>query len=257
MTTIEQIEYSKEDDAVYKLALEPFGGVSLNMCHLQKGEELSNNENFSSYRVKGDIPMTGIVYINSHPTEKEISNLSQPYEPHYVKETLEEYLQKVEDIESINTNWIQKIVGGEAEQSKVLDRNDRFLIVRDWKFDVEHDDDGIATYKKEDIHLLGIPVERISSIRDIKPEHIPMLDEMKDLTLEICEEMFNLNRSEIKIYFHYPPSTYHLHVHYTWAGLNDSTTNFERAHDYDMVVKNIQLDPNYYRESMRYVKMTK
>ena len=81
-----------------------------------------------------------------------------------------------------------------------------------------------------------------------------MLEEMKEKALTLCEKIYGLERDEIKMYFHYPPSTYHLHVHYTWAGLNDSTTNFERAFDYDTVVRNIELDPEYYRKPLRYVE---
>jgi Scavenger mRNA decapping enzyme C-term binding len=254
MSKIEQREFDATDGAVYRLVLEPTGNIMTNMCHLRKGEELSNNENYSSYRAAGDIPMAGIVYIDTQPDEKEIQRLNRGYNPHYVEETYEEYLKKLEELDPINMTWIKKIISGDAEQEKVLERNSEYIVARDWKFDISLDEDGNATFKREDLHILGIPIEQIGSIRDIEPDQIPMLNEMKEKALYICEETFGMKRDEIKIYFHYPPTTYHLHVHYTWVGLDDSTTNFERALDYDTVMRNIALDPNYYRSPLKYVK---
>lgn len=77
---------------------------------------------------------------------------------------------------------------------------------------------------------------------------------MKEKLLQVCKKVFRLNSDELKLYFHYPPSTYHLHLHCVWVGYNDPSVNFERAHDYDSVIRNIKLDPNYYRRSMKYVE---
>lgn len=257
MSKIVQTQYDASDGTIYRLVLEPTVSTLANMCHLEKEEELSNNENYSSYRIKGEIPMRGIAYVNSHPEEKEISRLNQKYEPHYVTETYDDYLKRMDELDPINLKWIQKILDGVSEQEKILERNSDYLVVRDWKFDIEYDDDGLAKFDRENLHLLGIPIERIGSLRDIQPRHIPMLKEMKQKALEICEEVFNMQRDEIKIYFHYPPTTYHLHVHYTWVGQSDSTVNFERAFDFDTVVRNIEMDSAYYQTPLAYVKCTR
>jgi m7GpppX diphosphatase len=253
-----QIEHDSTDGSICKIVLEPTSGALVNMCHLEKREQLSANENFSSFRAIGNIPMEGIVYLNSAPEDKEVDKLNLSFEPHYVVETYEEYLQKLE-AESANLAWIQKIINGESEIEKILHREDEFLVVRDWKFDVKEDpnnSDGDLLFNRDDLHLLGIPVNPIPSIRDIRQEHIHLLEAIKERALSVCETVYGINRSEIKIYFHYPPSTYHLHIHFTWAGLNDSTTNFERAYDYDSVIKNIRLDPEYYRDDMKYIEFT-
>jgi m7GpppX diphosphatase len=254
MSKIEQIEYDSTDGTVYRLVLEPTGGALTNMCHLQKGEELSNNENYSSYRARGDIPVKGMVYVDTHPDEKEVKRLSSKPEPHYVDESYEKYLQKLGNLDEINFKWIRKIISGEAEPEKILERNDDFLVARDWKFDLSHDEEGHAIFDRENLHILGIPVKQIGSLRDIELEDVPMLNKMKEKALELCREIFDVQRDEVKIYFHYPPTTYHLHIHFTWVDLSDSTVNFERAYDFDTVIRNIQLDPNYYRESMKFVK---
>ena len=254
MSQIEQREYDSVDGTVYRLVLEPTGTALTNMCHLQKGEELSNNQNYSSYRTRGDIPMRGVVYVDTHPDEKEVQRLSEAHEPHYVIESYDDYMRKLENLDEINFAWIRKIISGEAEQEKVMEKNDEFLVVRDWKFDITHDEEGNAIFDKEKLHVLGIPIAQIGSMRDIKTEHIPMLIDIKERGVELCREIFGVQRDEIKIYFHYPPTTYHLHVHFTWVDLSDSTVNFELAYDFDTVMRNIKLDPNYYAEPMKYVK---
>lgn len=253
MSKIVQTHYSSDDNSIYRLVLEPKYNAMLTLCHLQKDEELSNNENFSSYRASGDIPVTGIVYIDSNPAEHDIKKIGNSYEPHMVLETYEKYINKLEDLDSTNLAWIQKIIDGSNEQEKVLERNDEFLIVRDWKFDVRLDENSNALYKKEDLHLLGILVKNVKSLRDIVVTDIFILEKMKEKLLQICEQVFGLNRDEVKLYFHYPPSTYHLHLHCVWICCDDPTVNFERAYDYDTVIRNIRMDPTYYQNTMKYV----
>ena len=40
-----------------------------------------------------------------------------------------------------------------------------------------------------------------------------MLEEMQKRLESVVEEKYKLARSQLKIYFHYQPSYYHLHVH--------------------------------------------
>jgi m7GpppX diphosphatase len=254
MSKIERNQYDSSNGAIYRLVLEPISEVRDIMSHLQKDEELSNNVNYSSYRVYGNIPVTGIVYQDNHPDEKDINRLIGNHKPYYVNESDEEYIHKLRKLDPIKLSWIQKIIDGEAEREKVLERRDEYLVVRDWKFDIKYNKEGNAIYNREDLHLLGIPMERICSMRDIEHHHIPMLNKMKEDALICCENIFGMNREEIKIYFHYPPSTYHLHVHFVWIGQDDATVNFDRAFDFDTVLRNITMDSSYYRKSMRYIE---
>ena len=247
------IYHGDMDMSIYRLKLKPILDGSANMCHLRKTEELSQNENFASYRVMGDIPMRGILYIDSAPSENEIKKLGSSYEPHFITETYADHIEKLENLEESHTAWIQKIIDGVTELDKMIERNDEFIIIRDWKFDIEYDSEGNGTYRKTDLHLLGIPNNKIESLRDIDIAHIPMLERIKEQLLKTSEQVFGLKQDEVKLYFHYPPTTYHLHIHCTWTGLSDSTVNFERAYDFDSVIKNIQLDQNYYKREMRYV----
>lgn len=260
MSELIQIAYDGKSNIIYKLVLESFFSATENSIALEKGYILTDNTNFKSYEIEGYVPMHGILYLNNEPSEKEIQRIENPDKIIYITETYEEYLNKLEQMDNINTTWIKKIINNESEQDKVIFRNDEFIIVRDWKFSVKYSDkdnvleDGFKPiFDFKDLHLLGIPCINIKSIRDIKLEHIPLLDKIKKEGIKVCENIFGIDENQIKIYFHYPPSTYHLHIHFTWIGLNNLSTNFERAYDYDSVKQNIKLDPNYYKSDMRHI----
>lgn len=139
MSKIIQTSYSSNDNSIYQLVLEPRYKAMFTLCHLRKEKQLSNNDSFSSYRTSGDIPVSGIVYINSNPSEYAIKELSDSCEPHMVLESYDEYIEKLEKLDPSNLSWIHKIIDGSSEQEKVLECNNEFLIVRDWKFDVKYD----------------------------------------------------------------------------------------------------------------------
>ena len=151
-----------------------------------------------------------------------------------------------------NIAWVDKILAGVAEQEKVLDSNEEFVIVRDWKFDLKQKDD-VLIFDRNNVHLLGIPRERIHSIRDLTVDHIPMLENIRKTALVVCEKMFGLQQNEIKVFFHYPPSTYHLHIHFTWVGLHNTATDFTRAIDFETVIRNIRMDPSYYHGELNFL----
>jgi hypothetical protein len=255
-----QTEYDSKTNTMYKLVIKPHFSALLNAQNLEKDHIVTNNANFKSYKVDGYIPMNGTLYQNNQPTQKEIQRVMEPNEITYVTETYEEYITKIDTMENINTEWIKKIIDDCAEQDKIIYRDVDFIIVRDWKFDVTYSDktksfeDGFKPiFNFKELHLLGIPTINIKSIRDIEFNHIPILDKIKNEGIKACEELLGIDKDHIKIYFHYPPSTYHLHIHFTWVGLNDLSTNFERSHEYDAVIKNIKLDNSYYKSSMRHI----
>ena len=257
---IVQSEYDSDTDTIYKLVIKPHFSALPNIHNLEQSYTVTDNTNFKSRKVDGYIPMHGTLFINNKPSSREIQIVEHPDKITYITETYEEYLNKLEKMDELNIIWIQKIIDNNAEQDKVIFRNEDFIIVRDWKFDIDysdektsHDDGFKPIFDFKDLHLLGIPVINVKSIRDIDKDHIPLLEQIKKEGIKACEEIFGLDKDQIKIYFHYPPSTYHLHIHFTWIGLNDLSTNFERAYDYDSVIKNIKLDNNYYKSTMRHI----
>lgn len=127
----------------------------------------------------------------------------------------------------------------------------------------------------ETLYLLAIPTLRgIKSIRDLDDSHLPLLRNIRDEgTKAIFNKYKGLPESQLRIYLHYQPSFYHLHVHFTYLkydapGKFDSRfdshfvfINFvivyhfisgiftEKAHLLSTVINNIELLPDYYSKA--------
>lgn len=54
--------------------------------------------------------------------------------------------------------------------------------------------------------------------------------------------------SQLRIYLHYQPSYYHLHVHFTALGYDAPGISAERAHLLEDVIDNLLLDAQYYQK---------
>lgn len=54
--------------------------------------------------------------------------------------------------------------------------------------------------------------------------------------------------SQLRIYLHYQPSYYHLHVHFTALGYDAPGSSVERAHLLADVIDNLAADSTYYQK---------
>lgn len=248
---MEQRAYDSAENTAYKVVLRPTTTTETTMLHLERVNQVADNQNYKAYEVKGEIPVSGIVYIDSKPNDKCVTIARGKEDWHFETETYEDYERRCDEYGDENTEWIRKILSGRAEREKVLSRMPEFIVAYDWKFDQIPESDGKIDNRK--LHLLGIPKTPIRSIRDIRPEHIPLLQQIKAEGLRVCNDKYGVDASHTKIYFHYPPSTYHLHIHFTWVGKTDEDTTFERALDFDSVIENIKRHADYYKGDMRVV----
>jgi m7GpppX diphosphatase len=71
---------------------------------------------------------------------------------------------------------------------------------------------------------------------------------MKKITLEKIEEVYGLKEENLKMFFHYDPSTYHLHIHFVNTLYTDCGSSVEYSHDLDTVIFNLGLDNDYYKK---------
>lgn len=112
--------------------------------------------------------------------------------------------------------------------------------------------DVIATSTKNDhvntLHLLALVMRRdIKSIRDLRAHHLPLLHNIRTKIHAEMKRRFDLNPYELRLYFHYVPSYWHLHLHVTYAGYVDAPgAHSGRAHLLNDVIDNLCRDPTYY-----------
>ncbi|XP_013184714.1 m7GpppX diphosphatase [Amyelois transitella] len=180
-------------------------------------------------------------------TEKHIVKYSQQ-EVHIVVETPELYekltLPHIEK-EQFNLQWVYNILEGKTEQDRIVHNNpceqDGFVLLPDLKWD------GVT---KETLYLLAIVRRRgIKSLRDLNASHLPLLKRVRDEGKKKILEKYNLPESQLRIYFHYQPSFYHLHIHFTYLRHEAPGIYAEKAHLLSTVINNIEMMNNYYQKA--------
>jgi m7GpppX diphosphatase len=95
-----------------------------------------------------------------------ISETAQRYET-----IVRPYIEK----NQLNAQWVYNIIDGKSERERILLEDDQFIVLPDIMWD------GKAI---DSLHVLGlVKAHDIHSIRDLKPEHIPMLESILAKTI--------------------------------------------------------------------------
>ena len=158
------------------------------------------------------------------------------------KESYDEYLEKIKSRELEKDQWIYNIIDGISEQNEIIFKDDKCIIIHSYTWD------GLDLEK---LHLLCFPFDKsLRCIRSLDSSHIELLTHMKLKSLELIKIETNLDESDLKIFFHYDPSTYHLHIHFINVNNVDVNSSVEYSHDLDSVIFNLTLDSNYYKKIM-------
>lgn len=228
----------KEED----LGNEGYFSVDTEVTTFFENDIYGNYECFPRSAING--VKTSIIY---PATEKHIAKFSQQ-EVHIVLETPELY-QKLTlphlEKEQFNLQWVYNILEGKSEQDRIVYDNkcerDGFVLVPDLKWD------GLT---KETLYLLAIVRRRgIKSLRDLDGSHLPLLKRVRDEGKKKIFEKYNVPASQLRVYLHYQPSFYHLHVHFTYLRHEAPGIYAEKSHLLDTVINNIEMIPNYYQQA--------
>lgn len=69
---------------------------------------------------------------------------------------------------------------------------------------------------------------------------------------EAILQRYQLPASQLRIYLHYQPSYYHLHIHFTKLSYEVPGCSGERAHLLADVIQNLHLNSDYYKSQTMY-----
>lgn len=152
----------------------------------------------------------------------------------FVTETPELYRDKVQPYmlnkrEQGRLNWVFNILDGKTEVEDVIYRTqpwgvedqgeekEGFLLLPDLNWDRK---------TLDALHLLALVERRdLWSLRDLRKKHIPWLRHMKEHLLRATIETYpSLERDQLKLYVHYQPTYYHLHIHIVNVALEAGAT---------------------------------
>ncbi|KAF8168212.1 scavenger mRNA decapping enzyme [Crassisporium funariophilum] len=134
------------------------------------------------------------------------------------------------------TKWVDDILLGLSEQSKVLYSSPEFLILPDMKWDLK---------TITSLYLVAIVQDRtIRSLRDLRKNHVGLLKSIRREATHVVKERWGLGNGSLRMYIHYQPSYYHFHVHIVNANFQGFGMNVGQSHILDDVTSLLELDPD-------------
>ncbi|XP_003737724.1 m7GpppX diphosphatase isoform X2 [Galendromus occidentalis] len=208
--------------------------------------ETFRNDIYSGYRIQPEKKLNEIKATVIYPaTPKHIEKYSRQ-EFHYVRETADIYREKVAPFlekNSFSLQWVYNVLDRKKEEENILfeDKDEKlgFMLCKDMKWDMK---------SNADLHALVIAHDRtLHSIRDLRREHIPLLENIREKSITLIEEKFGLGEDKLLMYFHYPPSYYQLHVHIVALTFeNPPGGGCQRGHLLDTVKSNLEICSDFY-----------
>lgn len=127
-----------------------------------------------------------------------------------------------------------------------LNNDQGFLLVKDmkWKIDKEQ----LSDLEKSEIYINAFVFRRdLHSLRDLTGKHLPLLEGIFTRGRKAIADKFSMDEKELRVFIHYQPSFYHLHVHFTHIKAEHGGFQTERAHMLASVIENIRLVDDYYQ----------
>lgn len=156
-----------------------------------------------------------------------------------VRETYAEYEQILANRDPKKDTWIYNILNGVSEKDSVYYADEICVVFPSFVYD------GKDVGK---LHLLCMPTDiTLRSIRSLTANHIKLLQEMKETTLAVVHKKFGLEEGDLKLFFHYEPSTYHLHLHCMNVSNTEGPSSVEYSHELNTVLFNLSIKSDYYQ----------
>lgn len=130
---------------------------------------------------------------------------------------------------------IQQIIENSDFNSKILYQNNNFVLVIDPK------------HTQKNFHYTAWHKKDIRSLLELKKEN----------TLEIKELIDNIKSLQLvpkdcKIYIHFPPNFWRLHIHFVSQEYFDlQKNNDSETYLIEDIINNLEADENYYRKNVK------
>jgi m7GpppX diphosphatase len=172
------------------------------------------------------------------------SNHLRRFDKKIIRESFEDYLRYLLKRDIKKDQWIYNIIAGISEQESVLYRDELCLIIPTYMWDGKNIDK---------LHILCMPIDvSLRSIRSLNSSHISLLEHMKQKTIEIITNKYNLDEHYLKMFFHYQPSAYHLHIHFVNIMNHESSqrSSIEYSHELNSVIFNLSICDDYYQRAI-------
>ncbi|XP_026719370.1 m7GpppX diphosphatase [Athene cunicularia] len=269
-------------DAVVILEKTPFQEEKVSEL-LKKHTKLElqmRNDIYSTYHLYPPPELSEIKTTVVYPaTEKHLQKYLRQ-EVHLIRETWEDYknitLPFIQS-QSFSIQWVYNILEKKAEADRIIyenpDPSNGFVLVPDFKWNQNQvcllllplkgsclsegnpEEMSTSVLIAHAIKLLGEP-ERPKGLNILQanPSSPPLSCDPNNYLrfvyepVEAVTKRFGVPGSQLRIYLHYQPSYYHLHVHFTALGYDAPGSSVERAHLLADVIDNLAMDSMYYQK---------
>jgi m7GpppX diphosphatase len=199
-----------------------------------KNKKTMENDIYKKYEATAEI-LGELIVCN------DVTKIKQT-EKKIIKETYKSYLKTLENRDPKKDKWIYNILDGSSEQESILYRDDKCIVIPTYMWD---------SVNIDKLHILCLPIDlNLRSIRSLTNEHIPLLKHMKLVTTEIIKIKYDLDECYLKMFFHYEPSTYHLHIHFANVSNHETRSSVEYSHEFHNVLFNLSIRSDYYKQAI-------
>ncbi len=225
-------------DGIIKYKIIPSQVV--NWTNIKKTKTLMQNDLYEKHQIE--------VLINGEMLVCNDISKMKVYNKQIKRETYQDYLKKLENRDPEKDKWIYNIINGSSEQESILYQDDFCIIIPSYTWSGYNIESG-SFDKLDKLHILCFPQDlTLRCIRSLESKHIELLKHMKEKSCQIIKEKYGIDESELKMFFHYDPSTYHLHIHFVNVEFTECNSSVEYSHELNNVIFNIGLDSDYYKK---------
>jgi m7GpppX diphosphatase len=170
--------------------------------------------------------------------------------PELYEKVTKPYIQSI--VESGSLSWIENVVTGKKERERLLLDKDDYVLNVDTKWRSHPDANTVPRsewYDHEsvnDLYCLAIVKDgSIASLRDLRAQHLPMLQSILNEGPAAIEKVYGVKRNQLRVFVHYQPQFYHFHVHFTRLE-NDIGCQVERGHLLSDIIQNLEINRGFY-----------
>ena len=244
-----------DQNGVIILEKEPFdveSAISVVSAEVSRCEEVLKNDIYSTHILESKAANRIKATVIFPATDRHISKYSKK-KPRLFEESAEVYSDCVKafvEKQALSCQWVYNILEKRSEAERIFvedpDPEVGFVCVPDMKWNAV--DMGA-------FHVIGIVRRRdLRSLRDLTADQLPLLRNMRDKCLLAIKEKYGLKSEELRVFFHYQPTFYHLHLHFTSLSVHGAHVQAERAHLLTDVIQNLELDSDFYKKrTMSYI----
>eukprot|EP00112_Aurelia_sp_Birch-Aquarium-sp1_P001858 Seg1201.5 transcript_id=Seg1201.5/GoldUCD/mRNA.D3Y31 product="m7GpppX diphosphatase" protein_id=Seg1201.5/GoldUCD/D3Y31 len=243
-------EHQDEHDALISLERPAFDEKEAE-DYLTDGTKLQlsfQNDIYSQYNAVTDPELNQLKVVTIMPaTQKHILKYTRQ-SCYLINETPKNYAEITLPFIQENKHsvqWVYNILDHKAEVDRIiyedLDPINGFILLPDLKWNQA---------QVSDMHLTAIVVKRgISSLRDLTAEHLPLLKNVLTKGKEAVVNKYKVNPQQLRIFFHYYPSYYHLHIHFMSSSSISGSCATAKAHLLDDVIDSLEnIDGDFYKK---------